>query len=683
MSEITAAPAPVRAKSSFLSHVNGMRALAILAIFFYHMSAPLCPAGYYGVDIFLLITGYFLFARELTPERLEGFSYGSYLWRKVWRIAPPVVVVGVAVALFALFFLPVSRGECVFYTLMSAVCGVSNEYVARSGGYFSPATQENPLMHFWYIGLTFQLYLLVPLMVRLFRSGRRTWLYGLSFGLCALLSLLIYLAMSYRDMSPGLLAATSPLYGIVYPYYCILARLWEPLAALLVLLLPVCAGGRVLRSLLALAGLGLAVVPMFVCESGSAMVLPTLLGAILLLRYGDSGPVGWLLSLKPVQWVGTFSFSLYLVHWPVFTLWKYVCFGDVGVWDYIGMSGLSIILSFILWRWVETRCGGWLKSLSRRRAGWTMGLALGLPLLCSALVAFVPPVKALFPPGNVEDKLQLRHPVRSWFVPGRDLGDFPSHVFSSTPIPHGDNEAAPVTWLLMGDSHSWHLSYGFDAIACRKGLRGMYFNNSCMPACNCYIETLGGDAQWSREMCDSLIKWLRELPTVRTVIISCYWNLRLDDNDVRDWDRNKLPSEQMRPAMEQGIREFCRRLKDAGKQVILVGDTPFWPRKVDHVDLFMRHHLLGIDYPLPTRTPENLAVDMADEDSFFRSLEAEGLITYVDPAPLFLREDGAYHFRTSDGAFLLIDTNHLSGKGGTIVAEHIINQYLTPGKSAK
>lgn len=67
---------------TFLTHMNGIRALAIVLVVLYHLDSRLCPCGYFGVDVFLIISGYFLFSKELQADRLEKQEYGKYLLRK-------------------------------------------------------------------------------------------------------------------------------------------------------------------------------------------------------------------------------------------------------------------------------------------------------------------------------------------------------------------------------------------------------------------------------------------------------------------------------------------------------------------------------------------------------------------------------------------------------------------------
>ncbi len=99
--------APVR-NHAFLPHINGLRALAIVLVVLYHLEAALCPCGYFGVDVFLVISGYFIFSKELSPGRVAEMRYGSYLLRKVWRVGPPGL--GVVLGGVGLWFFCVASG---------------------------------------------------------------------------------------------------------------------------------------------------------------------------------------------------------------------------------------------------------------------------------------------------------------------------------------------------------------------------------------------------------------------------------------------------------------------------------------------------------------------------------------------------------------------------------------------
>lgn len=668
--------APVR-NSVFMPHINGLRALAIVLVVLYHLDAALCPCGYFGVDVFLVISGYFIFSKELRPERVAELRYGSYLLRKVWRVGPPALVLCVAVLACGSFVLLREVYHMATQTVLYCCVGGSNEYVAHSGDYFNPDTQNNPLMHLWYIGLIIQLYILLPLAAMAVRRLSVT-MRGLLWWCLGLASLVLYLFLRYGEAIEGAVVAVRTLGNVVSPYYSVLTRLWEPMAAMLVLLVPVLpARYRFMRGAAALLGLLLVVGSCYAYGTGSGASFCAVAGSILLLQYGASGPVGALLGMRPVQWVGSISFSLYLTHWPVFAIWKYVSFDHMSPADQWAAALVSVLLAMALWWGVEKRCGGWLKGMSRRAVAWCTAAIPMLLMVVAAAVTWYKPVGYLLPNAWSEHEQSFDMPIalHSFNMPESDVGCFPSDVFSSTPLGIGNDTTQPISFVLMGDSHSWHLFYGLDRLLSeRGGLRGLYLNNSCVPAWNTFLLLSGGDSKWDRARGEGMMRWLAEQKNIRSVVISAYWHLRFDDTDIRDWDLRSIPPAQARWHQEQGLRKTCRRLKAMGKQVVIVSDSPFYPYEENHVERFSRYYLLGKDYPLPpAMTPAQFAAKTEQEANFLRSLQEEGLAMVIDPCPA-LAEDGCYPIRLKDGRFLYQDTNHLSAHGSVLVSELILQQ---------
>lgn len=662
------------AASGFLPHINGMRALAILAVLMYHLDAELCPCGYFGVDVFLLITGYFMFRSELSAAKLPALRYGDYLQRKTWRLAPPVLAVGLLLVLAGALALQPDLYKILLGTFAAACAGVSNEYVAHSGDYFSPATQDNPLMHLWYVGLTVQIYLFLPLVARL--TGR--WRY-LVLAVVGLLSAALYFFLQYGDDVDLLVPVVTVLMEIFPPYYSLATRLWEPLLATLVLVAPQTRCGW-LRAAYAVLGCILLILSMWAFETGSPFVVPGLLGAALLLRYGEAGPVGAMLGWRPLQQLGSVSFSLYLVHWPVMALWRYATFDDVGVSDKVGMLALSFLLAWVLWSFVEARCASWGRSL--RHPGPVVVVLLVLLGGTSTWVVRNEWVQKALPNAIDEEEMQFSHYILTGRAKSADLNGFPSRAFQHVPLLAGNDVGEPVSFFLLGDSHAWHLHYGLDKLLReRGGLRGMYLNNSCVPAWDCFMELQGGNARWNRQRGEQLLAWLERQKQIRCVVISCYWHLRFSAGSMRDWNLRRIPSADVRRHMENGLRETCRRLRAMGKQVLVLRDNPFHPRSTNHVNRYLRRDLLGLEYELPLQTLEQYADATAVEEPFMQSLERQNLATVVDISPA-LEDNGTYPLRMQ-GKFLYRDTNHLSRYGSLRVAELLLDLLQGQGASER
>ena len=658
--------------ADFMPHINGLRALAIALVVLYHLNAEWCPCGYFGVDVFLLISGYFLFSKELQPQRVENMHYGQYLLRKAWRLGPPTLTVGIVVAVIGAFVLLQDLYWMALQTLTYCCVAGSNEYVAHSGNYFSPNTQSNPLMHLWYIGLILQTYILLPAAAIAMRKLSPT-ARGCIWWLLGGVSFAAYHFLQYGEAWESAVVTVKQGREWFSPYYSIVTRLWEPMLAMLVLMLPVIPATRtLLRSVAAVAGLGLVIGSCYAFETGSASVFCAVLGGILLLQYGASGIVGKLLALRPVQWLGTVSFSLYLVHWPIFAMWRYIMFEEVSPAQLAIAAAVSLLLAWALWRWVETRCGSWQKSLSSRAMAWLSAAVPACVITITSLFTWNLPLANLLPnrPSEVQRSFEL--PILTGYATEEHLLGFPREVFNSTPILLGNDTTAPISFLLIGDSHSWHLQHGMDKLLCEQGgRRGLYLNNSCVPAWDTFILLSAGDSKWDRARGERMLEWIINSKDINCVVLSVYWNLRFRDKNIRDWNLRAIPREQARAHQENGLRETCRRLKAAGKRVIVVKDTPFFPRSENHVDRFVRRSLIGIPYELPTQTPEQMAQRTAEEAAFFRSLTEQNLAEVIDASPS-LQENGLYPIRLSDGSFLYRDTNHLASRGSILVSDFIL-----------
>lgn len=224
--------------------IQGLRAIAVLAVILFHFNPAWLPGGFVGVDVFLVISGFLitsiLLHKKNRPDyRLAGtlrYFYSS----RLKRIVPAYFAVLVLVSLLAaVLFLP---QDFAIYRkgLNSAAYFNSNNFFAGFGDYFAPANHEQPLLHTWSLAVEIQFYLLVPLLVLLAPPKVLKWLFAaLLFGLTAV--------AEYRLRVLGIQQAT---------YYSLYARLPEFFAGGLVVLIIYTGLGRKTLVRRARAGLG-------------------------------------------------------------------------------------------------------------------------------------------------------------------------------------------------------------------------------------------------------------------------------------------------------------------------------------------------------------------------------------------------------------------------------------------
>ncbi len=668
---------PASSSSSYLPHINGLRALAILGILFYHLRASYCPAGYFGVDLFLVISGFLLLRSFMKVESAGDFHYGQFLIRKAWRILPSWFVVTIAVCVAGALLMNYMHFGGALKTARYSAVFLADYQIDKSGNYFNELVQQNPLLHLWYLSITEQLYLLAPLLMLLL-----TFLHSRALKLIILfaagaLSLAYYvLTTTAGIISPETQISMLSALGYQMTYYHLIPRAWEIMAGGLVLLLPAFETRRLLRALLSLAALTGLILSFFLYETSSPHVYLTVACALLLIKYGDAGLCGWLLNRRLIQALGTISFSVYLWHWPVMVFWKYLRFDKPGLWDEVGMLTLSLILGTLAW-WAIERLK--MPKGEGKRGAWARyGLLFTLPAVFGLAIG-----------GKHYFRDSMPSYSRSEVPPFKEdpevLRGFPdtsadNAIYHTPPRTIGNAEAADQIpfFLLMGDSHGYHLYDGLYEQCREHQVRGVMLNNSVAPYWNVHrVTKTYGDATWTPEKADALLHYLQEHPELRYVLIVQRWDHRLTVSQETDHDWRTGASlrdlEAFSAATSEGLRETCRQLQALGRKVILLGSTPVF----DHpspMDEWNRCSKLGLPMPERSISREEHANRQSHTWKLLHQLQEEGLATCIDLAEP-LRAGDSYPARM-DGEFLYVDTNHLSRAGSERTGKFLLPQLL-------
>ncbi len=369
-----------RGATGYRRDVDGLRAVAVLAIVAYHAFPKWVPGGFVGVDVFFVISG-FLITGIIDRQRSEGrFSYVGFYLRRARRIVPAYLVVLAAIIGLALWLeLPqvlMWNGA----TLGVAAIFVPNLGFLRGFGYFTPALQQNPMLHLWSLGVEEQFYLVWPLLLALLSQA-------------AFRRFRLLLAVSLFVAS---LAGAQWLVShnqSVWAFFLFPTRAWEFLAGGL-LALGARSGPSKLTTANAAGGLGLVLI------AGSVALLdevapfpgltavPACLGAVLVLWSGTgrTPAATAILRTPPAVGVGLISYAFYLWHWPALTFAREFAQRDLTPVETIGLIALSAGLAVATWRFVEQP---W-----RRRTVTRPGRSLALTL--SPLLIFVALGAAVF-----------------------------------------------------------------------------------------------------------------------------------------------------------------------------------------------------------------------------------------------------------------------------------------------
>ena len=417
--------------------IDGLRAVAVLSVLGFHFFPDHVKAGFFGVDIFFVISGYLITGIILSRLKENSFSYVDFYIRRIRRIFPAlalVLAVTLALGWAALF---ADEFKLLGKHVLASAAFVSNFALWRESGYFDAVAETKPLLHLWSLGVEEQFYILWPIIICLAFRKRR------SVETMWVIALMSFAANVY-------LTDTNP----VAAFYSPASRFWElMIGALLayrtVLQAPsASAPGNAKATLGALCLVcGFLVIDRESAFPGWLALLPTV-GAGLLIA---AGPRAWLnknvLSHRLLVWLGLISYPLYLWHWPLLSLAVIVAVDPLSVETRIMILLLSTGLAWLTYSLIERP----LRAFPQRKlVPVALVGALGTTALLGSLVfiegglssrSIIGQVREAFPIKRVSDQ---RHTCANG-------GDLPATLMRACVAHVGQHQKYRV--VLWGDSH--------------------------------------------------------------------------------------------------------------------------------------------------------------------------------------------------------------------------------------
>jgi peptidoglycan/LPS O-acetylase OafA/YrhL len=600
-----AAPHQKESTSRFRPDIEGLRAVAIVAVLLCHAGLPGAAGGYVGVDVFFVISGY-LITRLLLGEldRESTVSLPRFYARRIRRLLPLSALLLATVAVLSFVIFSPVRADEVAHDLVACATWTANwHFAAQSVNYFAQGTEPSPVQHLWSLSIEEQFYVVWPgLLLAVTWAWRRR---GRSPRLALAVTLAVILAASFTYN----LHATSA--EPAAAYFSTFGRAWElALGAALTTLGDV----RLRRpAAIALGWAGLAAILYAVLAFGSgtpfpgtAALVPTL-GAGALILAGSAaetvdpaGP-GRLLSLGPCRYAGRISYSWYLWHWPALIF-------AAALWGPLSpVAGLAVVAA----SWVPTAISHSLveepfRHARRLIARPSLALALGIActaiaLASSVLLVDLQPTEKTAPISAVKgaaalhrektpenDAAALRpNPLKAYADRGRLYADgclvgiqgtHSNHCLYGGP--HGRH-----TLVLFGDSHAMQYFPTLEKIADKNHWRVIALVKAeCTPA---DIEVRSMIAAREYSQCDAwrenAFKRIEATARSTTVVLA-------GDTAYVPYgpDGEELHGDAAAAAMEAGLLSTLERIHAGGRNTVVITDTPGAP---DEIPACISEHL--------------------------------------------------------------------------------------------
>jgi peptidoglycan/LPS O-acetylase OafA/YrhL len=591
-----AAGSPSPGRRPFRSDIEGLRALAVLAVVAFHAGVPGITGGYVGVDVFFVISGFLitgLLVDEL--ERTGSISLRSFYARRARRLLPLAAFVLVAVAVGMQIFTPPVFRPTVRFDAISAALYYSNwQFALESVNYLTLGGAQNPVLHYWSLSVEEQFYLAWPLLLILAsRLRRRTGAASRVRLRCAWIV--------------GLVGGASLAYSVVetaaqpaIAYFETTTRVWEFAAGAGLAL----AADRLARirppAALVAGGVGLTAIVVATLNygpmtqfPGTAALLPVL-GAALLLAAGVSAPgsgVGALLSIAPLRAIGRISYAWYLWHWPCLVFARTARWapadGRIG-WTATGIAlAISLLLAVVTHVLIETpaRRARWF-AVDRRRvlgaataataaavvalgvSGGPLSLPGGFGLIGDANASSVP---AAGTPLEAEGSTAYAA-MRGCHVGYGATAPANGCVFGDT--------SAKRTVVLVGDSHAAQWFPALERLAARERFRLIAWTKSgcpLAPGVHIYLPAIGRDYTECRAWTRSVLHRLDAMPRPSMVIVA---RTATYLPQVLERDGGQPSSTQAGRLWGEGAADAVSSLRRLADRVIVLRDTPHAPYDV-------------------------------------------------------------------------------------------------------
>lgn len=326
---------------SFRNDLNGLRAIAVIAVVLYHSEFTLFKGGWLGVDMFFVISG-FLISNIIISELNTGtFSFKSFYLRRIKRILPALFTTLITTTPLAYFLLSSSAMTKYLNSYISSIFFYSNYYFENLDFYNTEPTKYMPLLHTWSLAIEEQFYIVFPLFIFLIFKLLHKYIFTI-----------VFLIFSYSVLLNFNLTFLDIFYKFEY-------RIWELLLGVLLMII----SDKYQNKNSQYLGIMLLSFPIFYFDDSQInSVLPKiicLLGVSMFINSSKSDTLAKkILRSKPFFRIGLYSYSIYLIHVPAFAFYRIYKLNNlqtITIFESILLICFIIVLSSFSFNFIEKK----------------------------------------------------------------------------------------------------------------------------------------------------------------------------------------------------------------------------------------------------------------------------------------------------------------------------------------
>jgi len=648
---------------NYRAEIDGLRAVAVIPVILFHAGFSMFSGGFVGVDVFFVISGYLITTIILTELATGSFSIATFYERRARRILPALFFVMAVSLPFAWMWLIPSEIKHLSDSIMAVIAFSSNILFWQTSGYFDTAVELKPLLHTWSLAVEEQYYLVFPIFLML------TWRLGLR------AVALLVLAMVAGSL---VLAQIGSAFKPIATFYLLPTRGWElglgALAAIITANKGLPTLSKTLSESLSMLGLGLIVFSNIVYDKHtpfpSVYTLAPTVGTVLVILYAVPATLaGKILCFKPAVAIGLVSYSTYLWHQPLFALARQRSFHEPDVLVMSALALLSIALGYVSWRFIESPFRN--RQRFDRRTIFTLS---GVGMLVFFGIGLA---------GHLSDGFRNREKwqgIDNAFETQAQTNSGPAYCRANAQASSlgplvcviGDT-AKPPEGVLWGDSLAGALMPGLDTQLKREG-KAFYFvsSNGCIPIEGAWRVFRREEFACTQERHQVFIEAFLHDQSLHTLVWVGAFSGLVGRVPSSDYVLDNVPVQSDRA--KQKIIATLRKFKDAGKEIVFVGETPWFPYYV--ADYAIRRYAAtnGDKAAMIQRLQRDAVVAHLNQTDLLR--DALAYATVVDGVEVFCDESRcASH--DGDNQLLYIDDGHISHAGAERLAQKITSVMQT------
>ncbi|HYC43180.1 MAG TPA: acyltransferase family protein [Noviherbaspirillum sp.] len=640
---------PQRETPRYREDIDGLRAVAVLAVIAFHANAQLVPGGFAGVDVFFVISGYLLTGLILNALENGTFRFADFYSRRIKRIFPAYIAVSlVTLAVSSWLLIP---NDYIFYTtsLAASWAFVSNIFFSMlSWGYFGQRTEEFPLLHTWSLSVEEQFYFLFPLLlIGLFRYCRK------------------YIVACLTILGIALAIVSEMKTGEIKSYFLLTSRAHELIIGALTFLVlrryPPRPG--LYPAVLAVAGMAMVIGSFLLINKdmpfpGINSLFPCMGTALLIAGCRCDNVVSATLRTKPLVAVGLLSYSLYLWHWPIFAFLKY---RQVEMTLSVGTAAVAtaFALAWVTWRFIETpprrnAALGFRPAFLRLYAlpaALFMSVGLFSYVTEGAPQRFSGDLRALISSYSFERDLTRSCSVRAEDYKMVTLDYLQANCAFGATTP----EKARV--MLMGDSHAHHFKPFVEQLVKDAGLKAVYHvQGGCFPT---ELQVTDRQPERGPDTCQQRNADLLKLAShFDYVVLAGFW-----------------ASEPERE-LEKELRYVVDAIVAAGATPVIFKDNPFHEPDLSRCILYRKRGWMedGADCHIPYQTATDA---QAQYDAIVERMKvAHPRTIVIDPRRVMCNDKECLTY--TGNTALYKDANHLNTRASQLLGDWYISRVGNP-----